>query len=110
MNNFDNRRWLVIPINIINNIDFNEILETSIDNLRYNLDNTKTFIKYDVNVVDEDYDTIIFDMEKMIDITQTIKKGIYGRPSIYSNEYTEYNHDEIINLLLTDEWNDRKIK
>jgi hypothetical protein len=36
--------------------------------------------------------------------TNTIEVGVYGRPSIYSEEYNEYNHEEILNLLRTSEW------
>jgi len=37
-------------------------------------------------------------------MTNTIEAGVYGRPSIYSDDYTEYNHSEILELLETEEW------
>ena len=36
--------------------------------------------------------------------TNTIEVGVYGRPSIYSEEYNEYNHEEILELLRSPEW------
>jgi len=73
---FENRRYLVIPTTITGSIDFNEVLETSIETLRLSVDGTQTFVKYDKD----------------------------QRPSIYSDEYVEYTHSEILELLSTEEW------
>jgi len=40
----------------------------------------------------------------MEEITTTIPAGTYGRPSIYNGVFTEYNHEEILALLATEEW------
>ena len=48
-NTFINRRWLVIPSTIVELIDFNQILETSVESLRFSIDGSKTFIKYEEN-------------------------------------------------------------
>ena len=81
--NYENRRYLVISTSIKEQIDFSQVLETSVDTLRLSVDGVKTFVKYLV----------------------TIEGGvIYGRPSIYSEEYNEYTHDEFIQLLSTSEW------
>lgn len=117
---FENRRWLVIPTEEVKNIDFNQVHESSIDSLRYSVDGTKTFIKYEVNVVLEDItNTYINTMIKPImsgdtvtteiptsgeTITTVTKAGVYGRPSIYKEEYPEYNHEDILALLATEEW------
>ena len=82
---YENRRWLVIPTSIIDTIKFNEVHESSIDSLRKSVDESETFVKYDISVIEE---TII----------QT------HRPSIYSDEYTEYNHEGILALLATSAW------
>ena len=87
---FENRRWLVIPTSIIDDIDFNEVLESKKESLRKSLDESLTFVKYTVNVVE--------------DVTNTIEAGVYGRPSVYSTDYTEYNHADILVLLGTDAW------
>lgn len=101
---FENRRWLVIPTERINEIDFSEVLETSEASLRKSLDQTLTFIKYDVNVVEESYTETFVNTETSEEETHTIEAGVYGRPSIYSDDLYEYNHEEILALLATDAW------
>ena len=54
---FENRRWLVIPTSIIDDIDFNQVHEANADSLRTSIDGTQTFIKYEVVVVENDYVT-----------------------------------------------------
>ncbi len=73
---YENRRYLIIPSSIKHQINFNEVLETSIDTLRLSIDGTKTFVKYQLP----------------------------NRPSIYSEEYEELTHDEILEVLNTEEW------
>ena len=51
---FENRRWLVIPSTLVESINFDEVLEFNQDSLRYSLDGTQTFIKYDINIIEED--------------------------------------------------------
>ena len=101
---FENRRWLVIPTSIIDDIDFNEVHESSVDSLRKSIDESKTFVKYEVNIVDETYTEITTNAETNEEVTYTINAGTYGRPSIYSEDYTEYTHADILALLATEEW------
>lgn len=103
---YENRRWLVIPTDIVETIDFNEVMERDINTLRYSIDGSKTFVKYNVNVVDEEYVEEYYDAEDpSIVYTNTFVVGVYGRPSFYSEEYQEYNHEEILELLRSPEWN-----
>ena len=44
---YDNRKITVINASDVSSVDFSQVLETSADTLRYNNDNTKTFVKYD---------------------------------------------------------------
>lgn len=74
---YENRRYLVIPTSITGSINFEEVMETSIETLRLSVDGTQTFVKYDIT---------------------------NGRPSIYSEIYTEYTHSEILDLLSTSDW------
>lgn len=104
MSRFPNRRWLVIPASEVTNVDFNQVLESSADSLRYSVDGTKTFVKYEVTVVEETYTETYTDLETNEEMTNTIQAGTYGRPSIYSDSYTEYDHAGILALLSTDEW------
>lgn len=104
--NYNNRRYLVIPTSITGSIDFTQVLETSIDTLRLSNDGTKTFVKYNVIIEEEDRTETYIDPETNQETTIEIKAGIYGRPSIYSEEYPEYTHEEIIEVLQTEEWNE----
>ena len=104
MSRFKNRRWLVIPTTITGSIDFGQVHQSSTDNLRLSVDGTQTFIKYEVNEVTQSYSTTSIDPETSEETTYTTEAGIYGRPSIYSSSYTEYNHEDILTLLSTDVW------
>ena len=101
---FENRRWLVIPTSIIDTIDFNQVQQSGEDSLRLSIDESETFIKYDVNVVEETFDTTYINPETEEEETYTTEKGVYGRPSIYSEDYIEYNHADILELLGTEAW------
>lgn len=71
------RRYLIIPVSILDSIDFTEVYETSIDTVKISQDNLYTFVKYDSG----------------------------SRPSFYSNSYTEYNPTEFANILTGSNWN-----
>jgi hypothetical protein len=104
MSRFENRRWLVIPATEVPNVNFNEVLESSADSLRYSVDGSKTFVKYEVFVVEETYTQTWPDPETGEEHTNVVEAGTYGRPSIYNGVYPEYNHEEILALLATEEW------
>lgn len=104
MSRFPNRRWLVIPATEVENVDFNQVLESSADSLRYSVDGSQTFVKYEVRVVEEAYSETFVDPETGNEVTTTVEAGVYGRPSIYSDSYTEYTHSEILELLATEAW------
>lgn len=104
MSRFPNRRWLVIPVTEVENVDFNQVLESSADSLRYSIDGSQTFVKYEVRVVEETYTETYTDAETNEEVSYTVEAGVYGRPSIYSDLYQEYNHEEILALLATDAW------
>ena len=101
---FENRRWLVIPTSVTSDIDFNQVHEAIADSLRTSVDGTQTFVKYEVVVVDEDTTETFIDAETNEEVTVTTEAGVYGRPNVYSTEYTEYNHTEILALLATEAW------
>ena len=104
MSRFSNRRWLVIPTSITGSIDFGQVYQSSADNLRTSVNGTQTFVKYDINEVTQSYSITYDDPETSEEATYTTEAGIYGRPSIYSSSYTEYNHQDILTLLATDVW------
>lgn len=75
---FDNRNYLIINSDEANIIDFNQVLETSVDTLRFSVDGSKTFIKWD------------------------------GNQPEFINSFTfvdgPYSHEEILDILSTEEW------
>tara|TARA_R110000772_G_scaffold244031_1_gene357028 strand:+ start:396 stop:728 length:333 start_codon:yes stop_codon:yes gene_type:complete len=107
MSRFQNRRWLIIPTSIVGDIDFNQVHESNADSLRKSVDETLTFVKYEVNVVEETYTETFEDVETGEEVTNTIEAGTYGRPSVYSEDYTEYTHSEILELLSTEQWTEQ---
>ena len=75
---YENRRYLIIPTSILDDINFNEVQETSADTVRKSVDQTKTFVKWD----GEDPTFI----------------------SQLTNTEGPYTHEEILNILATEEW------
>jgi hypothetical protein len=73
---FENRKWVIIDVSEINIVDFSKVLETSADTLRYSLDRTQTFVKFEGNT-----------------------------PSFLEGK-TQYNHSEILNILSGTDWTD----
>jgi hypothetical protein len=41
------RNYVIIDASEASSVDFNQVLETSADTLRYNLDGTQTFVKFE---------------------------------------------------------------
>jgi hypothetical protein len=70
------KTYIIIDASEVANVDFSQVQETSADTLRYSLDGTKTFVKYEGD-----------------------------QPSFLSGKQ-EYTHSEILAILATDEWTD----
>ena len=95
----------MIPTTLTSSIDFNQVLESSVDTLRLSIDGSETFVKYEINEVTASYEDYYQDAEDPdIWFTSSIEAGVYGRPSIYDSQYIEYNHTEILNLLTGSNW------
>lgn len=101
---FENRRWLIIPTSITSSINFNEVLEASPSTLRVSLDGEETFVKYDITEVTASYTIEYVDAQTGQMASSSIEAGIYGRPSIYSASYSEYTHQEILDILTGSNW------
>lgn len=78
---YEGRQYMIFNVSELNLIDFSEILETSIETVRKSLDNTKTFVKWDGEIIPNSV------------LNLTTKEG-------------PYNYDEISSILLTPEWYD----
>jgi hypothetical protein len=103
-NIFPNKRWLVIPTSITNSIDFSQIEETSVDTLRLSIDETETFVKYSITDVTASYTQSYWDQETNKLVNYIVEAGIYGRPSIYTSSYSEYEYLPMLELLATPAW------
>lgn len=55
---YPDRRWIFLSSGDVASIDFNQVMQTSAETLRYSLDGTKTFVKYPVSIcpIPEGYD------------------------------------------------------
>ena len=75
---FDHRHYVIIPYSEVEAVDFDQILETNISTLRRSIDGTKTFIKYN---------------------------GSMPSSLLYvNNKSEEYTHEEIVEILSSEEW------
>ena len=45
--NYENRKFMIFSITELDQIDFNQVQETSANTIRKSIDNTKTFVKWD---------------------------------------------------------------
>jgi hypothetical protein len=104
MDTFENRRWLVLPAELTGSINFNQVLEASPSTLRYSVDQTETFVKYDVTVVTASYTQSYVNAETGETGSYIVEAGTYGRPDIYSPIYPEYHYQPMLDLLATPEW------
>jgi hypothetical protein len=104
MDTFENRRWLVLPAELTGSINFNQVLEASPTTLRYSVDQTETFVKYDVTVVTSSYTQSYVDPITHQTQSYIVEAGTYGRPNIYSPIYPEYHYQPMLDLLATPEW------
>ena len=91
-------------VTVTGSVDFTQVLEASPETLRCSVDGTETFVKYEVMIVTASYTQSFMNPETMETEYSVVEAGTYGRPSIYSEEYVEYNHQEILELLATPKW------
>jgi hypothetical protein len=78
---YENREFMIFNVSELPQIDFTQVLETSIDTVRKSVDQTKTFVKWDS-------ETIPTSVENL-----TTKEG-------------PYTYEEILAILATPEWTD----
>ena len=78
---YNNREFMIFNVTELPNIDFNQVFETSIDTVRKSVDQTKTFVKWDGDIIPSSVEAL------------TTKEG-------------PYTYDEILVILATPEWTD----
>jgi hypothetical protein len=75
---FENRRYVTFAVTELDQIDFDQVLETSAETVRRSVDGTQTFVKYEG------------------DMPATV--------AALSTKSEPYTHDEILAILNTAEW------
>ena len=77
---YENRKYVIINASEVGTVDFSQVLETSANTLRYSLDDSQTFVKFDGDT-----------------------------PSFLSGK-TSYTHSQILTILNGEDWsNDEEI-
>jgi hypothetical protein len=75
---YPDRRFVIFNVTELNKINFNQVFETDANTVRKSVDETKTFVKYD--------------MPQPSSVASLTSKS------------QEYTYDEILNILATPEW------
>jgi hypothetical protein len=70
------RTYVIIDASEVSSVDFDQVLQTSADTLRYSVDGTKTLLKYE------------------------------GTQPFFLLGKTEYTHEEILPIMQSAEWSD----
>ena len=78
-NNYEHREFMIFNVSELPNVDFTQVLETSIDTVRKSVDETKTFVKWD---------------------GEAIPSSVYA----LTTKEGPYTYDEILVILQTPEW------
>ena len=71
---YENRKYVIINASEVGTVDFSQVHETSADTLRYSLDDSKTFVKFD------------------------------GDTPSFLDGKTQYNHSQIRTILDGEDW------
>jgi hypothetical protein len=77
--NFEHRSYMIFNVSELNQINFNEVLETSINTVRKSIDTTKSLVKWDSETTPTSVQSL------------TTKEG-------------PYSHSEILTIMATSEW------
>ena len=71
---YENRKYVIINASEVGTVDFSQVNETSADTLRYSLDDSQTFVKFD------------------------------GDTPSFLDGKTQYNHSQILTILNGTDW------
>ena len=75
---YENRKYVIINASEVGTVDFSQVNETSADTLRYSLDDSKTFVKFD------------------------------GDTPSFLDGKTQYNHSQIRTILDGTDWSEEE--
>ena len=76
---YQNREFMIFNVSELEQIDFNEVLETSIDTVRKSVDQTKTFVKWNGEQIPPSVEAL------------TTKEG-------------PYTYEQMLEIMNTEEW------
>ena len=76
---YENRKYVILDASEVSTVDFSQVNETSADTLRYSLDDSQTFVKFD------------------------------GDTPSFLNGKTSYTHSQIRTILAGEDWADDEI-
>ena len=76
--NYEHRKYIIIDSSEVGTIDFTQVNETSVSTLRYSLDDSQTFVKFD------------------------------GETPNFLDGKREYNHHEMIGILQSKDWTEEE--
>jgi hypothetical protein len=76
---YEHRNFMIFNVSELDSVDFTQVLETSKDTVRKSIDETKTFVKWEGEVIPTTVNNL------------TTKEG-------------PYTYTEILNILNTSEW------
>lgn len=87
---FENRKWIFLPTSAVTDVNFDQVMENSSGTLRYSLDESTFFVKYE---------------------TTTSGESVLGRPDCYDQAINisgskELNHAQVLEYLSGPDWND----
>lgn len=89
---YDNRKFVIFNVSELNQINFNEVLETSADTVRKSLDESKTFVKFNYSAYTDESGSLVENIPASVNALTT-KEG-------------PYTYNEILTILATSEWTD----
>jgi len=89
---YPNRRFVIFDVSELNKINFDEVLETSADTVRKSLDETKTFVKFDITV------TIDEEGGEVVNIPPSVES--------LTTKSQLYLYDEFLVILAGPDWTD----
>ena len=104
MEEIKNRRWLILPVSFLPNVNFDEVLEPDAATLARSNDENQFMVKYDVTVVVEDYVVTGVNPETGEPWSYTVLAGTYGRPTFWNSTMIENDHEQIIEILNSPAW------
>lgn len=76
---YNNRDFMIFNVSELSKINFSQVLETSAETIRKSVDGTKTFVKWEGNIIPSSIESL------------TTKEG-------------PYTYEEILQILNTNEW------